>query len=197
MNGTTALLIIDVQRGYFDGKPGLHEPDRFLDVLTRLLDRARAAEIPVVYTRYAGEPGNVVEYGTEAFDVHDRVAPAPADYVLDKRSTDSFHETGLNELLTRLGVDHLCVTGCVSELCVDTTCRSALVQGYRTTLVADGHATVDAPLEGVPPRQRADLLNLVLSRVGTADRMISVRRAEEVTFTTVGSAGSLRESRSH
>ena len=32
-----------------------------------------------------------------------------------------------------------------SELCVDTTCRSAFNLGYKSVLVEDGHATFDAP----------------------------------------------------
>lgn len=55
MTGTAALLVIDVQRGYFEGTPGLHEPDRFPAVLADLLRRARAADMPGICTRYVGE----------------------------------------------------------------------------------------------------------------------------------------------
>ena len=182
MNDAPALLVVDVQRGYFTGTPGLYRPDHFLDVVAGLVDRARAEAVPVVYTRYMGEQGNMVEVGTPAFEIHDRLTPDAVDLVVDKRSTDSFHDSGLHDLLRGLGVGHLYVVGCLSELCVDTTCRRAVGLGYRTTLVADGHATVDAPLEGVPPGRRAALMNRVLSRVGTAEQMIGVRSAAEIDF---------------
>ena len=40
-------------------------------------------------------------------------------------------------------VERLVVTGCATDYCVDTTVRSALVQGYRTVVPCDAHTTAD------------------------------------------------------
>jgi nicotinamidase-related amidase len=62
---------------------------------------------------------------------------------LDKRATDSFHQTALHALLQDRGVQDLVICGLQSEFCVDTTTRRALALGYPVTLVADGHSTLD------------------------------------------------------
>lgn len=182
MADVPALLLIDIQCGYFAGPRQLFQSDRFLGVVSELLRKARAGDVPVVYTRYLGEPGNPTEVGTPGGEIYPHIAPEPSDWVVGKRSTDCFHQSGLHKLLDSLGADHLYIAGCISELCVDTTCRSAISLGYRTTLVADGHATINARLMGVSPYQRTKLMNFVLSRVGTADRMINVQPADQIGF---------------
>jgi nicotinamidase-related amidase len=74
------------------------------------------------------------------------------------------------------------VTGCLTELCVDSTCRAAVTLGYDTTLVADGHTTADVVVAGVGPRQRIMLANFVLGQVGTRDRMIKVVPSSTIEF---------------
>jgi nicotinamidase-related amidase len=71
-------------------------------------------------------------------------------------------------------VSRLYVTGCLTELCVDTTCRRAIGLGFATTLVADGHTTEDVAVAGVGPAQRIRLTNFALARVATADWAITV-----------------------
>jgi nicotinamidase-related amidase len=179
---TAALLVVDVQHGFLTGPPAAYQPDRLLEVTCRLQQQAKTAGMPVIHTQFLGEQGHAAEEGTPGADIHPAVGPA--DYVVVKRSTDAFHETELSDLLHDLRVTKVYVAGCLTELCVDTTCRSAISRGYETTLVADGHTTADVVVAGVGPRQRIMLANFVLARVGTKDRRIAVRRCAEITFPT-------------
>ncbi len=54
---------------------------------------------------------------------------------------DSFNETGLADILEKLGVQQLIVTGCATDFCVDTTVRAAASRNYEVVVVKDGHTT--------------------------------------------------------
>jgi nicotinamidase-related amidase len=64
-----------------------------------------------------------------------RKAGVPVVHVLDDDVAD---------VLRTHDVEHLVVGGCVTEACVDSTCRHAVLLGYDVTLVGDGHSTTAA-----------------------------------------------------
>lgn len=140
---TTALLLIDLQLGMFDGKamPPIHDGAGLLDRVGRLLAAARRAGVRVVHVRHDGGPGGMLAYGAEGWQIHPLLAPGPDEPVIDKRTPDGFHETLLSEALA--GTTRLVVAGAQTEFCVDTTCRRGSSLGYAITLVADGHSTWD------------------------------------------------------
>lgn len=180
MPGRSALLVIDVQLGFLSGPPPAFRGEQFVEVVAGLQERARGEGVPVVHVRFADDADETAHGG----EIHRSVAPVAGEHVVSKRSTDAFHRTGLHDLLQSLGVARLFVAGCLSELCVDTTCRRALGLGYVTTLVADAHTTADVEVAGgVGPLQRIRLTNFTLARVGTGDRTIAVVPSRRVVFT--------------
>ncbi|HTJ27194.1 MAG TPA: cysteine hydrolase family protein [Candidatus Limnocylindria bacterium] len=135
----TVLLVIDVQRALVDYLPAERRA-AFLATLGPLIDRARAAAIPVVYVRHADEE---LIPGTLGWDVASEIAPRADEPIVEKRFRDAFRETTLADVLAGLGADHVVVCGMQTEFCVDATLREAERRGYGVTLVADGHATYD------------------------------------------------------
>jgi nicotinamidase-related amidase len=134
------LLIIDVQRMLVDAL----SPDRrttLLGTLGPLLDRARAAGVPVVYVQHDGSPDDLIP-GTPAWEIAGEIAPRAGEAVVGKRFPDSFRETELAGVLARIGAgDHVIAAGMQTDFCVDATIREAARRGYRVTLVEDAHAT--------------------------------------------------------
>ena len=61
----------------------------------------------------------------------------PQDLVVDKVRFDAFQWTSLEPLLRGLGVDDLVVCGVITNLCVETTIRSAFMRDFPVTLLAD------------------------------------------------------------
>jgi nicotinamidase-related amidase len=59
----TALLVIDVQRGFFDGDriPPVSDSERVLARIGDVVRRARATGLPVVYVQHAGGSGHLLE----------------------------------------------------------------------------------------------------------------------------------------
>ncbi len=160
----TALLVIDVQRGFFDGDriPPVSDSERVLARIGDVVRRARATGLPVVYVQHAGGSGHLLEQGSEGWQIHPDVKPQKGDVIIAKTTPDSFGMTGLKEKLDSLGTESLIVVGNQTEFCVDTTCRSARSLDYNVTLLKDGHSTWDN--EHLKAQQIIDHHNLVLGR---------------------------------
>jgi nicotinamidase-related amidase len=117
--------------------------------------QARAAAIPVVFTRHVYRPGRPDEgaalvrnspelagvaglaAGTWDADVCDELGCAPDDLVVDKVRFDAFQWTSLEPLLRGLNVTALMICGVVTNICVETTARSAFMRDFPVTLLAD------------------------------------------------------------
>jgi ureidoacrylate peracid hydrolase len=117
--------------------------------------RAREAGVPVVFTRHVYRPGRPDEgaalsrnspalagvsglvAGTWDAEVCAELGCGPDDLVVDKVRFDAFQWTSLEPLLRGLGVTALLICGVVTNLCVETTARSAFMRDFPVTLLAD------------------------------------------------------------
>ncbi len=66
------------------------------------------------------------------------------DIVIEKTYPSSFKHTVLKELLEKLDIDEIIVSGMKTEYCIDTTIRAASEFGYKVTLISDAHTTSDS-----------------------------------------------------
>jgi nicotinamidase-related amidase len=85
---TTALLVVDIQRALADNL----DPARraaFLNTVTALLERARMANVPVVYVRHNDDE---LLLGTKEWEIADEIGPRPGEPIVDKRYRDAFRE---------------------------------------------------------------------------------------------------------
>jgi nicotinamidase-related amidase len=147
---TTALLLIDMQNWILHGKGSpVRQPiiDRALDDLVTRLARlqrvAREAKVPVIMVQHDGPADYRLATGTDGWNFRSELAPIAGDIVVHKQSCDSFHDTDLQPRLRDLRITHLVIGGCMTQFCVDTTCRRAVSMGYDVTLLGDGHMTAD------------------------------------------------------
>jgi len=138
----SALLVIDVQRGAFDGArcPAIARGHEFIARVRAALAAARAAKLLVVFVQHS-EPGGVFTEGTPQFALHESVVPAPGDVQIVKRQSSSFDGTALADTLSRAAIREVLVCGLQSEHCVYNTAAGALARNLRTTLIADAHST--------------------------------------------------------
>ncbi|WP_336883402.1 cysteine hydrolase family protein [Priestia koreensis] len=140
----SALIIIDVQVGMFLEENPVFEGEALLTKLEHLIEQARAVGMPIFYVQHNAGTGRLLERGTENWSIYPRIAPTDQEAIIHKRTPDAFYETTLHEKLKQRNIRHVILTGIQSEVCVDTTCRSAFSLGYDVTLVSDGHSTWDA-----------------------------------------------------
>jgi nicotinamidase-related amidase len=137
----TALIIIDMQVGSFTPRAVRYDTEGLVERLNRLASQTRERAGLVLFVQHDGPPGDPHHPSGEGWrllpelDVHD------TDVIVRKKSCDSFLDTDLERVLRGADIRDLIITGCATDYCVDTTVRSALAKGYKTTAPSDGHTT--------------------------------------------------------
>ena len=179
MSINKALLVIDVQVGIIEGFHA-YRGREVLEQISKLLERARASNMPIIYIQHDGEEGHPLEVGTEGWEIHPDIKPFEGELIIRKRASDSFFETALQHELEARGIKHLIVAGCMTEYCVDTTSRRAISMGYDLTLVSDAHTTVDNKL--LTAAQIIAHHNALLDGFDAGAHAITVKPADEVIF---------------
>lgn len=144
--GQVAILVIDVQHDFIDDDapiPCLRGRE-IVPRLQELLDAARAARIPIVYTQEAHRAsridfGRELDYGetlhclegSRGVEIIPELRPRAGDHVLVKRRYSGFFATDLDLLLKGLGVDTVVLTGVATDVCVRATAQDAMQLDYR------------------------------------------------------------------
>lgn len=145
-----ALLVIDPQRDFLDPDGAVYCPsssvegtDRVVENIGRLVEAARAADIPIVWTKESHRADGA-DYGAEALsteathtvagtdgekllrtlDVTAAELPA-GEYLVTKRRYNCFHNTDLSHLLATYDVDTLLLAGVTTNVCVHYTAQGA------------------------------------------------------------------------
>lgn len=141
-----ALVIIDIQRDYFPGGAfPLVAPEAAATAAARVLEAFRAAGEPIVHVRHVWDAPDAtfMRPGTEGIEIHESVAPAPGEPVLDKTEPNAFLGTDLEERLDALAPDEVVVLGMMTSMCIDSTVRAAAERGHAVRVVADACAAPD------------------------------------------------------
>ena len=141
---TDALVIIDMQAGSFGpGCPPRHDAAALVVRLNALARWVRMRGGVVVWVLHDGPPGDVLEPGTDGWQVLPGLDRHPSDEAISKSACDSFLGTRLEPVLRGANASRVIMAGWATEFCVDTTVRSCTARGFDTWAAADGHTTTD------------------------------------------------------
>lgn len=147
-----ALIIIDMLNDFvLEGAP-LEVPNtrKVIPVIKKEIEKARIEKNPVIYVCDSHEPDDKefsrfgwpphAVKGTEGAKVIKELEPQKDDIIIEKTTYSGFYNTALDEILKRLGIDSLRLTGCVTHICVMFTASDATLRGYNVAVVKDGVA---------------------------------------------------------
>lgn len=87
-----------------------------------LTERARHGGVLVVFV----QDNDVGPLDSPAWQLHPGLDPLPDDLYIHKPYGDSFYQTTLHSTLAARGIQHLIITGCKTDMCVDVTSRRAV-----------------------------------------------------------------------
>jgi nicotinamidase-related amidase len=150
-------LIIDLANawtrpGHFFSCDGM---DVIIPANQKLLEAARAKNIPIVYTTTAYQdpqgprsdcglwhlkiPVETLYEGSEEAQIDDRIAPVPerGEQVIVKKRASAFHGTYLAGYLRAQGVDTVIMTGVTMAGCVRHTAEDTIAEGFRPIVVRE------------------------------------------------------------
>jgi len=142
---TAALVLIDMQMEYVDGRLPLPGAAPALQEGARLLALARRAHRPIFHIQHRGRAGGLFDPGGAGYAIAGPVAPAAGEPVINKALPNSFAGTDLDAALKRAGVKQVVFAGFMTHMCVSSTARAALDLGYGATIVAAACASRDLP----------------------------------------------------
>lgn len=173
------LMIIDAQQELLEGNDqtsAVYLKDGLIENINQLIKQATAQSIPIVFVRdldVAGGQG-------EGFEIHKEIQVPKDARVFDKAATNAFYGTGLLEHLQSEEVGHLIIMGCETPHCIDSAVRTATINGFDVTLIADGHSTIDNDV--LLAEQIISHHNHILHGHYNVDHFSIVRKAEETVF---------------
>lgn len=175
----TALVVIDVQR---DVVAQSHDRDGVVERIASLVDRARDADVPVVWVQHSDDE---LEQGSDGWQYVPELQQRDDEPVVHKRYGDSFEDTDLEQRLAERGVGRLVVAGAQTDMCIRSTLHGAFVRGYDVTLVSDAHTTEDLREwgAGASAEQVIAHTNLYWSWAQAPGRTGEVKTAAEVELT--------------
>ena len=142
-----ALLVIDVQREYFDGALPIEYPSGHLENILAVMDHASECGIPTAVIRHhqADTESPIFRLNSKMWELHDEVARRPREILIDKQLPGAFTNTELADWVQSVGADTLSIAGYMTHMCCDTTARQAFHRGYKVEFLRDatGTLTVD------------------------------------------------------
>lgn len=147
-----ALILVDIQNDYFaGGKMPLVGMDKASQNAGLLLHKFRREQLPLVHIQHiSNRPGATFFLAdSEGAEIHESVAPQPAETVVQKHFPNSFRETNLLQILKNAEVGEVVVCGAMSHMCIDATTRAAFDYGLSCIVVADACATRNLEYKGV------------------------------------------------
>jgi biuret amidohydrolase len=190
--GRTALVVVDMQRGFLDPGEAMEVPParETVGAIQALLQLFRTRRMPVVFTEFVysesapllvgrlhpehqpakpgaprgfGLPSSSCLEGTPSADTAPELAPRPGELVVRKRGYDAFAGTPLDGVLRARNVTSLVVAGTMTDICVLATVIGAFHREYRVTVVEDGVSTLWPEIQ----RAALDIIGRAYGRIAT------------------------------
>jgi ureidoacrylate peracid hydrolase len=186
--GNAALLVIDMQNSFVADGAVFQAPhgQDIIPTLNRLIEKARAASMPVIWTQSDHSPpggGLILDRypvirdtdelwkGSESFDLFPEVLEPNADeHRVVKHKYDAFHDTDLDRALRNLGKDTVIITGVATEVCCESTARAAFFHDYKVVCVKDAMAAFDPDVHDAT----CERLDKIFGRVMAAEEVEAV-----------------------
>jgi len=192
-----------------EGKLYVQGAEKIIENLRRLTAAASKAEILIVASTCAHQPGDA-EFrqfpphclaGTpgqkkisetmvnDHYVIPNRTLELPdgltrhKQIIIEKQQFDVFSNPNVEELLRRLGKREVILYGVVTEICVDRAARGLIERGYRVHLVRDAVQHLDANLG----RATADEITKHGGRLLTTDEALGIAQRTEADISSVTS----------
>lgn len=147
-----AIIVVDFTYGFTDTRyPTAADMNVQMAATKRVIDAARANNLPVIFTTIAYQPWerNMLVWlnkatgmrallvGTRLVEVDTATGFKNGDPVIVKHGASAFHGTNLSALLTSAKIDTVIVTGATTSGCVRATVVDAVQSGFNVLVLRD------------------------------------------------------------
>ncbi len=149
-----ALLVVDMLHYFADpaGRVYLPATKAIIPRIALLLKHWRMIGGTVVFTRHCHSDsedlgmlgrffGDYIHCGKKESGIITELSPLSSEKIFRKNTYDAFYNTDLDEFLADRSLEQVLVTGVLTQMCCETTARSAFVRGYEVYIPADALTT--------------------------------------------------------
>ena len=182
----TAVIVVDMQNGFVSKGATYETPGArtMIPQLERILTAARGYGMPIVWTQsdhsapYSGvmlkkfptiRDDRYLWSGEKSFELFsDMAQPQAGDFRVVKHKYDAFFETNLDAILRNKGVKTVIIVGTATNVCCESTARSAFNRDYCVAFPSDCNASFD---EGMH-QATLKTIDMFFGRVMTTDVLL-------------------------
>jgi nicotinamidase-related amidase len=173
----TALLVVDRENGVV---AAAHQRDAVVANIVSRVERARAADAPVVWVHHSDKG---LRKGSAEWEYVPELLRAESETLIATSYGDAFEGTDLESVLANAAVGVLVVAGAETDACIRSTIHGAFARGYDATLVGDAHTAGDKTAWGPPPVEAIIAhTNLYRSSQRAPGRTAAVTSTADVLF---------------
>lgn len=160
-----ALLVLDMQQYFLDKSSHAFIPssEAIIPGIKSAINYFNHNKRPVIFTRHLNniENSKMLSLWWKQIITEDNplslISPDLIDensYIIEKTQYDAFYETNLDLYLKGKNISQLIISGVMTNLCCETTARSAFIHGYQVFFPANLTAAYNEEFH------KASLLNL-------------------------------------
>ena len=150
--GTSALLVLDMQKYFFDKASHALVPggEAIVSRIKELGEQYIKKGYPVIYTKHLNIARDarlmavwwkdLIEEKNSLSGIIDELDVSKGTLLI-KSQYDAFYNTELEEILEKRRIRQVIICGVMTHLCCETTARSAFMRGFEVFFPVDGTAT--------------------------------------------------------
>jgi nicotinamidase-related amidase len=195
---STAVIVVDMQNGFVAKRATYETPGArtMIPQLERLLGTAREHKMPIIWTQsdhsapYSGimlkkfptiREDKYLWSGEASFELYpDMVQPRDGEFRVVKHKYDAFFETNLDAILRNQGVNTVIIVGTATNVCCESTARSAFNRDYCVAFPSDCNASFDESMH----QATLKTIDMFFGRVMTTDALLEEMAAVVATSNT-------------
>lgn len=145
---TSALIVVDMQNFFCSTESRAYIPSSpaIIPRIKLLINNYKSNNLPVYFTRHANtheNAGMMGKWWQQIIEEKDNISDIISDFdvesyeLITKTQYDAFFNTNLEELLKEKRISQLVITGVATNLCCESTARSAFARGFETFIPID------------------------------------------------------------
>jgi ureidoacrylate peracid hydrolase len=159
------LLVIDMQNDFVNEGAIMEVPmaREYVPNMKRLVESCRKNGVPVIYTKHVlydhfeASPLEVaynpllntggMRENTRGVEIIEALSPLPGEIVISKHRYDAFYNTQLETVIRNIRgmhmVDTVIIIGTVTNVCCESTARSAFMRDFKVVFISDANGGLD------------------------------------------------------
>jgi nicotinamidase-related amidase len=184
------LLVIDMQNDFVKEGSILEVPmaRQMLPNMQRIVEQCRANAIPVIYSQHTLWDHTEISALETAYnpklkstglrkdslgvEIVEELLPLPHETVISKHRYDAFYNTPLETVINNIRgmnvADTVIIIGTVTNICCESTARSAFMRDYKVVFLIDSNGGLDE----VSHEATLNIINKVFGRVMNTEELV-------------------------